>query len=136
MNIKYITTLFFSVTALGVFSLSSLSAAAAVASSVNIESKPSGVARLTNVRVVEDSGKYYVTGNVNRSSRQQFVPLGHVDLKVIDSEGKVVFESESNYQPKSVFKQNKRASVFVIELPNQPQEGSHIEVAYSQGTLN
>lgn len=97
---------------------------------VKLVSPAASNARIISIKVEEEKGKLFISGDVRRKQRFLHVSPGHIDVAVINSNGEVIIETTGSYSPKMVHKGSRRASRFKIELQKIPAKDSVINIAY------
>jgi hypothetical protein len=98
---------------------------------VTIERVSSEGCYISKVNAIEDDGVLVIGGSVKRRNFSGG-SKGHIDIAIIDSEGKILKELSTLYTPQYIPAKriHTREARFKVRLPNIPYKGSKIRVAY------
>jgi len=98
---------------------------------VTIERIPYEGCYISKVNAIEDDGELVISGRVKRRSLLS-ISRGHIDIAIINSEGKVLKELSTLYTPQYIPAKriHTREARFKVRLPNIPYKGNKIRVAY------
>lgn len=93
---------------------------------------------LNDIQVVDvayhrDGGELVVSGKVRRSCNFCYDDvLGHIDIALVDSAGRVLETTSVHYTPRSIPKDGPRYSTFTARLDSTPPAGAMIRTAYHE----
>ncbi len=60
--------------------------------------------------------------------------LGHVDIAIVNPEGKILKEVHTNYKPRILVRKRRRQAYFGVRIPVVPPPGSTVRVTDQPGT--
>lgn len=94
---------------------------------VTVEKVDSKKARIGLVSVAESNGGVVIRGEIRRRSNSRGRIPGHMDIKILASDGQLVAESFVNYKRRS---HRSRTAKFSLKLDSTPTSHYRIEVAH------
>ncbi len=107
---------------------------------VSLQRLPSKDTHISRVDVFQDGDELVITGKLRRGL-SSMPGLGHVDIAIVDPEGKILKEVHTNYFPRILARKQRRRILamarnqrqqanFGVRLPLVPPPGSTIRVTY------
>lgn len=84
-------------------------------------------------RVWQDDGEMIVYGQVRRSPSASGIIRGHIDVTVIDRDGKVLQTASRRHFPGDVPTRRWHGSSFTVKFAGVPPPGSTVRVVYHSG---
>ena len=98
--------------------------------SISIETtSPSSNVRIVETSAVQRASGILVSGKVKRVSTndKRYIPLGHIDVVLVDRKGVVMYESTTEYSPRIIPKKSiPRESDFSLNVPLVAPQGSSL----------
>ncbi len=100
---------------------------------VSIERETTRGASFHGVSAYEEQGLFVVAGNVNRPKTTPGLVGGHVDVTVINPDGKVLDKIVTQYTPKVLLRESHSGSKFSASFASIPPKGSRVKVSIHSG---
>lgn len=101
---------------------------------VSIERLPGQGLYFHALNVHQEGNEVVVSGSIKRRKTSVVTGGGHIDIAVINPEGKVLEHVSTRYVPKVFSRESHRGSVFSVYLPLVPPKGSVVRVARHKQT--
>lgn len=102
-------------------------------STIEIETHRSRIADIGQVTVYQQKEKYLIMGKVIRNIQGRSHIKGHVDVELLNAQGKVVYETTTRYQH-SGLRFNKEKFYLTIEKPIE--KGSRLRITHTESTTH
>ncbi len=96
---------------------------------VSIEKVPTSDIYVSAAYVYQDGDELVISGKVKHRHAHR-KSGGHVDITILDPEGKIIMEVTTSYLPRIIRSKGSREARFSVRLPFIPPKGSTVRVAF------
>lgn len=100
---------------------------------VSLQRLPSRGTYISRVHVFQDGDELVIRGRLRRGP-SSMLGLGHVDIAIVNPEGKILKEVHTNYVPQILVRKQRRQAYFGVRISVVPPPGSTVRVTYQPGT--
>ncbi len=103
------------------------------ASPLPIEVQGSSTGQISTTRAHETSDRLYVSGTMKKGAGSQISPAAHVDVRLLDSNGRVISEKQDDIDPGHPSLSTGRSGrySYVVSFPlSEARQASKIQVHY------
>lgn len=118
-----------------------VSASAASASPIRVQTKTSGALKIVHTKAVQDGSHLRLTGAVERRMGYSQSPVpSHLDITVLSADQKVLETLSTSYSPYPVANPSSRSATprshFGVELKTSPSEAATIVITEHRAALS
>ena len=94
---------------------------------------PATDVQIVQTSALQDGENVVVDGQIRRKLHRRMIPNGHIDIEIIDKEGKAIHQTFTSYQPEIIPRAEGRRSSFMARIPVAAPQGSLVTVKFHSG---
>lgn len=99
-----------------------------------VNNLPATDVKITQTSARQDGENVVVDGKIGRKLHRRMIPNGHIDIEIIDEEGKTIHQTFTSYWPEIIPRAEGRMSSFMARVPITAPQGSLVNVKFHSGS--
>ena len=92
--------------------------------------------KISQVLIFEKTTGFLIKGDMRNNRRISPIPLGHIDIDIVDSKGRVLHKSTTLLHRFGKANRSRKRYKFNTEIPNIPPEGGVVRVTHHTAALH
>lgn len=104
--------------------------------SLAVKTLPATDIRIIQTSARQDGENVVVYGQIKRKLHRRMIPQGHIDIAIIDEDGKTIHQTSTKYSPENVPRAEGLTSSFMARIPVLAPQRSLVMVTFHSGALD